>query len=50
MSDVSDSKQYNADNIQVLEGLDRDVEITAFFGELDAPPIRDLLEKYSFAS
>ena len=31
---------------EVLAGLDRDVEITALFNALDAPEVRDLLERY----
>lgn len=37
-------------SLKVLDGLDQDVQVTAFFRELDAPPIRDLLEKYEHAS
>ncbi|MCZ6464429.1 MAG: Gldg family protein [Proteobacteria bacterium] len=35
---------------KVLDGLDRDVQVTAFFSELQAPPVRDLLQMYQFAS
>ena len=35
---------------KVIASLDRDVLMTAFFGELDAPPVRDLLERYTYVS
>jgi len=34
----------------VLEQLDTDVRITAFFNPLDAPPYRDLLDRYDYSS
>lgn len=34
----------------LLEALDRDVQVTAFFTALDAPPVRELLERYATAS
>ncbi len=34
----------------VLDGLDRDVEVLALFRPLDAPPVRELLERYAYAS
>jgi ABC-type uncharacterized transport system involved in gliding motility auxiliary subunit len=35
---------------ELLEDLDDTVTITAFFNESEAPPIRDLLDRYDFAS
>jgi len=35
---------------KVLADLDEDVEVTAFFNPLDAPPYRDLLDRYAYAS
>ena len=35
---------------KVLEGLDRDVEAVALFAPLDAGPVRDLLDRYAYAS
>ena len=35
---------------KVLTGLERDVEVVALFSPLDAPPIRDLLDRYEYAS
>jgi ABC-type uncharacterized transport system involved in gliding motility auxiliary subunit len=32
----------------LLASLDRDVQITAFFAESEAPPVRDLLDRYAF--
>jgi len=37
-------------SLGLLEGLDRDVVVTAFFAETDAPAVRELLERYSDAS
>ncbi|MDP6979326.1 MAG: Gldg family protein [Myxococcota bacterium] len=34
----------------LLERLDSDVEVTAFFNAADAPPIRDLLDRYAHES
>lgn len=35
---------------KVLAGLERDVEVVALFPPLDAPPIRDLLDRYEYLS
>ena len=35
---------------ELLEGLEEDVQITAFFNESESPPIAGLLDRYSFAS
>jgi len=37
-------------SLALLERLDRDVEITAFFNAAAAPPIRDLLDRYAHES
>jgi ABC-type uncharacterized transport system involved in gliding motility auxiliary subunit len=37
-------------SLKVLSGLEREVQATAFFSELDAPRVRDLLERYRHAS
>lgn len=34
----------------LLASLDQRVEVTAFFSESEAPPIRDLLDRYEYAS
>ncbi len=36
--------------IELLGRLDRDVEMTAFFNAADAPPVRDLFDRYAHAS
>ena len=35
---------------ELLESLEEDVSITAFFTESEAPPVRDLLDRYAYAS
>ena len=35
---------------KVLGGLSEDVEVTALVSALDAPPVRDLLDRYAYAS
>jgi len=35
---------------KVLQGLDQDVDVTAFAAPMDATPVRSLLEKYAYAS
>jgi ABC-type uncharacterized transport system involved in gliding motility auxiliary subunit len=35
---------------KVLTGLSDEVEVTAFVSSLDAPPVRELLDRYSYAS
>ena len=37
-------------SFKVLGALERDVHVTAFFRELESPPVRDLLQRYAFAS
>lgn len=36
--------------LELLDALDRDVRMTAFFNPLDVPTVRDLMERYDFAS
>lgn len=36
--------------MKVLKGLDRDVEVTALFAPSQRGPVRDLLDKYTYAS
>jgi ABC-type uncharacterized transport system involved in gliding motility auxiliary subunit len=50
--DVSESGVHtlSPQTSEILEALDRTLSITAFFGEADAPPIRDLLDRYAYAS
>ncbi len=40
----------SAQTTDLLEGLDEEVSITAFFLESEAPAIRDLLDRYAYAS
>ncbi len=35
---------------ELIESLDENVSITAFFTESEAPPIRDILDRYAYAS
>ena len=35
---------------KVLDGLDRDVQITALYASVAAPPVRDFLQRFEFAS
>lgn len=35
---------------KVLAGLERDVEVTGFYSALEWPPVRNLLERYSYES
>ena len=35
---------------KVLAGLTDDVDVTAFVSTLDAPPVREVLDRYSYAS
>lgn len=46
--DVSESKVHTLSDQtrELLEGLEQNVQITAFFAESEAPPIRDLLDRY----
>jgi len=37
-------------SLKVLEGLDRDVQVLALYQALDQEPIRDLLDRYAYAS
>jgi len=50
--DVSEAKVHtlSQQTTDLLARLDQDVLITAFFAESEAPPIRDLLDRYVYAS
>src|SRR5690606_33625520 len=50
--DVSESKVHtlSEQTKSLLAGLDRDLQITAFFAETEAPPIRDLLDRYVYGN
>jgi ABC-type uncharacterized transport system involved in gliding motility auxiliary subunit len=50
--DVSESRVHtlSQQSMDLLEGLEETISITAFFAESEAPPIRDLLDRYAFAS
>jgi ABC-type uncharacterized transport system involved in gliding motility auxiliary subunit len=36
--------------LKLLEGLDRDVEVTALYSAITSPPARELLDRYSYVS
>jgi ABC-type uncharacterized transport system involved in gliding motility auxiliary subunit len=40
----------SSQSLGLLEGLDQDVEVTAFYAALDVGAARDLLERYAYAS
>jgi ABC-type uncharacterized transport system involved in gliding motility auxiliary subunit len=50
--DVSEAGVHtmSPQTFELLAGLDEDVSITAFFTEAESPPIRDLLDRYAYAS
>jgi ABC-type uncharacterized transport system involved in gliding motility auxiliary subunit len=50
--DVSEASVHTLapQTTELLEGLEEDVEITAFFNESESPPIAGLLDRYVFAS
>jgi ABC-type uncharacterized transport system involved in gliding motility auxiliary subunit len=50
--DVSEAGVHSLSDqtTKVLEGLEQDVEVVAFYPKTDQPAIRDLLEKYSYES
>jgi ABC-type uncharacterized transport system involved in gliding motility auxiliary subunit len=50
--DVSESGVHtlSQQTTSILEGLEETLSITAFFAESEAPPIRDLLDRYAFVS
>jgi ABC-type uncharacterized transport system involved in gliding motility auxiliary subunit len=35
---------------KILDGLDQDVEVIAFYAPLDAPPVREMLDRYAYES
>ncbi len=50
--DVSESGVHtmSAQTMDLLEGLEEDIGVMAFFRESDNPPTRDLLDRYRYAS
>lgn len=48
--DLSESKVHtlSQQTMDLLSGLEETVTITAFFGEEESPPIRDILERYEY--
>jgi ABC-type uncharacterized transport system involved in gliding motility auxiliary subunit len=44
------SHSLSSQTLKLLEGLERDVEATALFSAITAPPARELLDRYSYAS
>ncbi|MFK7898352.1 MAG: GldG family protein [Myxococcota bacterium] len=50
--DLSESKVHtlSQQTADLLAGLDETITATAFFGEEESPPIRDLLSRYAYAS
>jgi ABC-type uncharacterized transport system involved in gliding motility auxiliary subunit len=40
----------SSQTLKLLEGLERDVEVTALYSAITAPPARELLERYSYVS
>lgn len=50
--DLSESKvnTLSQQTLDLLAGLEETVTITAFFGEEESPPIRDILERYDYES
>ena len=44
------SHSLSSQTLKLLEGLERDVEVTALFSAITAPPARDLLDRYSYVS
>ncbi len=50
--DVSEAGVHtlSEQSVQLVQGLEQNVTVTAFFNESEAPPIRDLLERYAYVS
>jgi ABC-type uncharacterized transport system involved in gliding motility auxiliary subunit len=44
------SHSLSSQTLKLLEGLERDVEVTALFSAITAPPARELLDRYSYVS
>ena len=44
------SHSLSSQTLKLLGGLERDVEVTALFSAITAPPARDLLDRYSYVS
>jgi ABC-type uncharacterized transport system involved in gliding motility auxiliary subunit len=50
--DVSEAGVHSlsGQTVKVLEGLEQDVEVVAFYPKVEQPRVRDLLEKYEYES
>ena len=44
------SHSLSSQTLQLLEGLERDVQVTALYAAIAAPPARELLDRYTFVS
>jgi ABC-type uncharacterized transport system involved in gliding motility auxiliary subunit len=44
------SHSLSSQTLKLLGGLERDVEVTALFSAITAPPARELLDRYSYVS
>jgi len=44
------SHSLSSQTLKLLEGLERDVEVTALFSAITAPPARELLDRYTYVS
>ncbi len=44
------SHSLSPQTLQLLEGLERDVEVTALYSAITAPPARQLLDRFSYVS
>jgi ABC-type uncharacterized transport system involved in gliding motility auxiliary subunit len=44
------SHSLSSQTLKLLEGLERDVEVTALFSAIMAPPAREILDRYSYVS
>jgi len=44
------SHSLSSQTVKVLKGLERDVHVTALYAAIAAPPVRDLLDRYTFVS
>jgi ABC-type uncharacterized transport system involved in gliding motility auxiliary subunit len=44
------SHSLSPQTLKLLEGLERDVEVTALFSAITSPPARELLDRYSYVS
>jgi ABC-type uncharacterized transport system involved in gliding motility auxiliary subunit len=44
------SHSLSSQTLNMLEGLERDVQVTALYSAITAPPARELLDRYSYVS